>query len=135
MALIKCNECGNEISDKSEYCIHCGNPLNNRNTEIKSWYDLSNEEQIKLQNEFNSKTLKKYDIWSWITVFVVIIITSVIVSFIASGLFDMEINGEVFFIIILCTTMMIGICVSVYDNINQNKQFKKWLLTSKRINK
>lgn len=27
MALIKCPECGKEISDKSEVCIHCGYPL------------------------------------------------------------------------------------------------------------
>ncbi len=25
MALIKCNECGKEISDKAKKCIHCGN--------------------------------------------------------------------------------------------------------------
>jgi len=30
MALIKCPECGREISDKSEMCIHCGYPLNKK---------------------------------------------------------------------------------------------------------
>ena len=29
MALIKCPECGKEISDKSEKCIHCGFPIRN----------------------------------------------------------------------------------------------------------
>lgn len=29
MALIVCPECGKEISDKSEVCIHCGYPLMN----------------------------------------------------------------------------------------------------------
>lgn len=29
MALIKCPECGREISDKSKICIHCGYPLEN----------------------------------------------------------------------------------------------------------
>lgn len=28
MALIQCPECGNQISDKAENCIHCGFPLN-----------------------------------------------------------------------------------------------------------
>ena len=28
MALIKCPECGKEISDKAPACIHCGYPLN-----------------------------------------------------------------------------------------------------------
>ena len=27
MALIKCPECGNEVSDKAPACIHCGYPL------------------------------------------------------------------------------------------------------------
>ena len=27
MALIKCMECGREISDKAEKCIHCGCPI------------------------------------------------------------------------------------------------------------
>ena len=26
MALIKCNECGKEISDKAKMCVNCGNP-------------------------------------------------------------------------------------------------------------
>ena len=30
MALIKCPECGKEISDKANVCIHCGYPLNER---------------------------------------------------------------------------------------------------------
>ena len=29
MALIKCPECGKEISDKASACIHCGYPLVN----------------------------------------------------------------------------------------------------------
>lgn len=31
MALIKCPECGKEISDRSKVCIHCGYPLQNEN--------------------------------------------------------------------------------------------------------
>ena len=27
MALIKCPECGKEVSDKASACIHCGYPL------------------------------------------------------------------------------------------------------------
>ena len=34
MALIKCPECGKEISDKSEKCIYCGYPLHNFLSEI-----------------------------------------------------------------------------------------------------
>lgn len=36
MALIKCPECGNEVSDKAETCIHCGCPIKvNRSTRGK----------------------------------------------------------------------------------------------------
>lgn len=34
MALIKCPECGKEISDKAVSCPNCGNPLNNNSDEI-----------------------------------------------------------------------------------------------------
>lgn len=30
MALIKCPECGREVSDKAEACIHCGYPLSDK---------------------------------------------------------------------------------------------------------
>ena len=33
MALIICPECGKEISDKAECCIHCGYPLGEMNEE------------------------------------------------------------------------------------------------------
>ena len=31
MALIKCNNCGKEISDKATTCIHCGKKVNVKN--------------------------------------------------------------------------------------------------------
>ena len=43
MSLIHCPECGKEVSDKSDKCIHCGYPINN-NSKCKvngSDYDLS----------------------------------------------------------------------------------------------
>ena len=42
MALIKCPECGKEISDKAPACIHCGFPLS----------------LVEKQNEPNVTTLK-----------------------------------------------------------------------------
>lgn len=33
MALIRCSECGKEISDLSNICIHCGVPLKNKKIE------------------------------------------------------------------------------------------------------
>ena len=45
MALIKCPECGKEISDKAPVCIHCGYPLNTVNIQqnIPSNYNITLE--------------------------------------------------------------------------------------------
>ena len=34
MALIKCPECGNDVSDKATTCPHCGNPINKGEEQI-----------------------------------------------------------------------------------------------------
>lgn len=36
MALIKCNKCGKEISDKAKKCIHCNCPIKNENKKRKN---------------------------------------------------------------------------------------------------
>ena len=36
MSLIKCSECGKEISDKATACVHCGCPVPKTNAEQKS---------------------------------------------------------------------------------------------------
>ena len=33
--LIKCPECGKDVSDKAPACIHCGFPLNNNDINLK----------------------------------------------------------------------------------------------------
>lgn len=49
MALIVCPECGKEISDKSEACIHCGYPLINTKCNINGIiYDFKEELPIAL---------------------------------------------------------------------------------------
>lgn len=52
MALIKCPECGKEVSDKSKVCIHCGYPLVNLECVINGKiYDLSNAMAILLSGD------------------------------------------------------------------------------------
>lgn len=41
MALIRCPECGKEISDKSKACIHCGFPLDKIVSDENSLYKIS----------------------------------------------------------------------------------------------
>lgn len=52
MALIICPECGKEISDKCEVCIHCGYPLINTKCNINGIiYDFKEELPIALQEK------------------------------------------------------------------------------------
>ena len=44
MALIKCPECGKEISDKSIQCIHCGYPLQPQPTTEKTICNILGED-------------------------------------------------------------------------------------------
>ena len=46
MALIKCSECGKEISDKADVCMNCGNPIQKA---IK-------QEKLKQRKSFESLT-------------------------------------------------------------------------------
>ena len=51
MALIKCSECGKEISDKAKTCIHCGNPIYKEKVKTmdkKEWKELTPNEKAKV---------------------------------------------------------------------------------------
>lgn len=50
MALIKCSECGHEISDKSSQCIHCGNPINMDELSHEESVPESTEESVTTDN-------------------------------------------------------------------------------------
>lgn len=41
MALIKCPECGGQVSDKAPACIHCGYPLQNKVNDVWNGRDVS----------------------------------------------------------------------------------------------
>ena len=51
MALIKCPECGKEISDKAEYCIHCGYPLVLRSVDKD---DFADDESSSIQGNLEN---------------------------------------------------------------------------------
>lgn len=53
MALIKCEECGKEVSDKAKVCVHCGCPI-----EIKA-VQINVEEQIE-HKEDNEVKITEY---------------------------------------------------------------------------
>lgn len=47
MALIKCPECNQEISDKAKVCIHCGYPIKKALTQNS---DMKNKISLRIQN-------------------------------------------------------------------------------------
>lgn len=51
MALIKCSECGKEISDKAKVCVNCGNPIFQEKVKTiqkKKWEELTQDEKNKI---------------------------------------------------------------------------------------
>ncbi len=52
MALIKCSECGKDISDKAESCLSCGNPINKQSPVVET-----------IEIERTSKKWKKKSLW------------------------------------------------------------------------
>lgn len=70
--LIKCPECGREVSDKASACIHCGFPLSNIHKENTCLVDGSEYDMTELKNyymkltdyeknEFYKKSKSQYD--------------------------------------------------------------------------
>lgn len=58
--LIKCQECGKDVSDKAFSCPNCGCPIDNNEEVLKSINDISENGYDELQ-EKNNKTEKKKD--------------------------------------------------------------------------
>ena len=64
MALIKCPECGKEVSDKSDKCIHCGYPfekkyihiINGKEYNLKYIYESDKTNTVKLIGSLRQMT-------------------------------------------------------------------------------
>lgn len=61
MSLIKCPECGKEISDKASYCLNCGCPLNNK----------ENEDRVQVNQQKVKKVIDKKLITSYVVIIVI----------------------------------------------------------------
>jgi uncharacterized membrane protein YvbJ len=83
MALIKCGECGKEISDKAGACPSCGDPIH-----TQSQATTVPEEKKVVEIEQTSKKWKKTSIWA--------------LAFVIFGILSLGINlGFGFFLIFL----------------------------------
>lgn len=59
MALIKCPECGKEISDKASVCVNCGYPISEYVEELKRKEEQERIEQLRKQQEEEKKKYKR----------------------------------------------------------------------------
>lgn len=89
MTLIKCEECGEQISDKSKKCIHCGNPIEKKiiccecNKEVNSntkvcpncGNKLTKSTKDKIKNISNNNFIKKLSKKKLIIIGIISIIT------------------------------------------------------------
>lgn len=138
MSLIKCPECGAEISDKARSCIHCGYPL----PKLKEKTNF--DKNTFLENEGNEIPLM---IRSRASSFV---ITSNVLSFVASGIllacisllifFGVATHKIVFFVIsalvLLLVICLLTSAISSIIKINKNRRGEKTILLYKKdINK
>ena len=58
MALIKCSECGKEISDKAVSCPKCGNPINEKKEKTTNKKVENNTNTFKTSNGINNFFIK-----------------------------------------------------------------------------
>ena len=150
MSLIVCSECGKEFSDKASTCIHCGNPIyNEEHTNVvlleRSWIDLSDEEKNSLVCEYEKKTgLNMHYTFFCSSSCWMLIIASYGLSFLVLSLSNLS-DQIVRFIFIISLLWVCGFSFLSYNiwqkhkgeinwnKVNVNKDFAKWLKSSKNI--
>lgn len=140
MTLIKCDECGKEISSKASSCPNCGNPIyqqqiNEKNIRYvnRSWFDLSENEKELLKSEFDEKTtITRYSIPAKI-----IMTSSGLWTSIFGGLWLSNIIFDWVTCYFIVLVIWIAFCLVGFsiDEKNYNKEFNSWLKNSKNIYK
>ena len=89
MALIKCKECGKEISDAADSCPHCGFPLKQESNNDENITKKQMEEIVKDSEKRAYKDKTKKSISScivWIVIFFIILVIIGYCSLNLSGL-------------------------------------------------
>lgn len=142
MALIKCKECGKEISDKATTCIHCGCPVilnETKKIDIKT----EEKEQVKSNNKLKRnygyfKGIYEEDIVEIKRKTKISIIPIFVIGFVLSNLLFKNISttGLIFFttipftstiVFVYMTVLSIKCCYRASNNI-ERKQTRKGLL-------
>jgi len=130
MALIKCNECGKEISDKASVCINCGCPIDKKEIEEKEIEKRDIEENEIISIILDKKKLKIFRILYMI--FGIIFMFICFIFIIAAFILMIEEGNGVFFVpvIFLGSLGVIGLSNAyLYKKYDSNQL----ILTNKRL--
>lgn len=129
MALIKCPECGSEISDSASKCVKCGYPILNNNIENKRCPECGNELSendievcSKCGYQFKQKDLKK----SNRKIFIPIIIAIVVAVFVVVGVISLVLAK------VVSTQQRIKICTELVEEDTNGKGVIKKLYYNKK---
>ena len=145
MSLIKCDECGKEISNKCSVCICCGNPIyKEEHTNVvvieRSWVDLEEKEKVELVCEYEKKTgLNMHFTFLECTIWIInmyVLLWYVLIRIILLGylVFLLGFVGCV----LLCCFQVNKIWKNYrgevsWKRVNASRDFTKWLKASKNI--
>lgn len=100
MALIKCPECGKEVSDKSDKCVNCGYPLSEKTISYKDAKEHDVKVNKKNKGDFSTARIV-------IGIFMLVLSVMVLFQSCAAGMVNVaEGNKDAF-------DGMIGFCVSL----------------------
>lgn len=121
MAIIKCSECGKEISDKAKTCINCGNPIFQEKIKTinkMKWEDLGYEEKNKIIAY--RKTLKQW--WDFNRILPILVI---MIFFVFLMLFTFAKLNFTIMLFIIAITFFVFICLINSSSKEQKKWYEK----------
>ena len=131
MALIKCSECGKEISDKADVCMNCGNPIQKaikqeKIKKRKSFDSLTKEEKRQLLDIMNSEG----EYHNGFTIVMTLLGVLAFIGWVGFGFFGMFINNgnnNMLPLSIYCFigTIIIFVCSNVYTTSKLRKYYKE----------
>jgi len=118
MALIKCPDCGKEISDKSEVCIHCGCPIKKKDQPVKSEIIQSNNKTSSTYLKYKKKKNAVLAVWGVLSLIgIVLAVVGFVTYKSGSGAPVLGIVGVSVSVVVLGTLLGISISFHVEERV------------------
>lgn len=116
MALIKCSECGNEISDKAKMCPHCGNPTEsvlNTNEPHKNQLNESNGIQYKRKSYLAKAIL----LWPLMILEVVVLLVLLVITSGSDSLLSVIAEYIIWFFAVFNIVLGVVLAIKVFKTV------------------